>query len=263
MSIDVDEYWKTDVKNEDRIYPSVDLVSHTESPVQFACLSARGDYSTEYVYDQPYIESMESVEGDELSEKEENLLKKCIARGHYGIFEHINLILGVERMSRVCMAQITRHRLVSFDVQSMRFVDFSEIDEEDFYSPPSFENHEAKTREGVSEIDPPSDQFYDTWKEVYQNECENLAEIYQKMVDSGMPKEYARMILPLGTRVNCTMSMNLRSFFHLLEIRGAGDAQNEVNFLMYNAGKEFVERMPFLAEIYFENAFMKPKRLAP
>jgi thymidylate synthase (FAD) len=83
------------------------------------------------------------------------------------------------------------------------------------------------------------------------------------MVDAGVPKEHARMVLPLGTRVNCTVSMNLRSFFHLLEIRGAGDAQGEINYLTYNMAQAFASVYPDLAEIYFEHSFMKPKRLSP
>lgn len=259
----VDDKWIVDYSDEDIKYPKADLISAPDNAIEISCLAARGDYSNEYVYNEDYEDVMAPVDGDELEDKERNLIRKCMLRGHFGVFEHVGLSFGIEKMSRVCMAQITRHRHLSFDVQSMRFVDFSDIDEDDFYAPPEMDQEEVKTREGVSEIDPPSDQFYDTWKEVYQNECENLAAIYQKMIEAGVPKEHARMILPLGTRVNATVSMNLRALFHLFEIRGAGDVQGETNFLAYNMAKEFEEQYPVISEVYFKNCFMNPKRLSP
>jgi len=48
--------------------------------------------------------------------------------GHYGPFEHPSATFAAEGMSRACMAQLTRHRHVSFDVQSMRYVAFDEVD---------------------------------------------------------------------------------------------------------------------------------------
>lgn len=289
LNVNIDQYWKTDWPNKDLDYPKADLIEFTDTPVKTICLSARGDYSSGYVYDQEYEETMKPVGDEEMSlaEKEEHLIKKCLARGHHGVTEHVQLVFGVERMSRVCMAQITRHRLLSFDVQSMRYVDMSDVDEDDFYAPPTFRSGQAKTREGVEDIDSPEDQIdiegffmsFDSddpdhvdgwkvetcanWEGVYRKQVENCVETYRNMVEAGVPKEHARMILPLGTRVNCTVSMNLRSFLHLLEIRGAGDAQGEINFLVYNMACEVVDSMPRVMEIYFENVFMKPKRLAP
>ena len=46
---------------------------------------------------------------------------KLLADRHFGPFEHPHAMFAVEGISRACMAQLTRHRLASFDVQSFRY----------------------------------------------------------------------------------------------------------------------------------------------
>lgn len=264
----LDELWVKAWDEDKPEFPRVDLIRHTPDPVQTVCLAARGDYSDDYVYDKSYKQVMapagrrkEKRSDDELSlqEKEEYLIKKCIRRGHYVVLEHVFLTFGVQRMSRACMAQITRHRLISFDIQSQRYVDFSEEDPDRFYTPQSFSADTVQSREGRKEITISSEERLKRYRELV-NEAQ---EFYQDMVDAGVPKEDARMGLPIGTRVNGTMSMNLRHLLHILDIRGAGDAQGEINFLAYQMAKETYQAMSRILDIYFEDMYMRKNRLSP
>lgn len=55
-------------------------------------------------------------------------LKHAMASGHESVIEHANFTFLVEGVSRVLLAQLTRHRLASFSVQSQRYVNQSEQD---------------------------------------------------------------------------------------------------------------------------------------
>ena len=109
----------------------VQLLEATEDPERLICKAARNDYSDGFVGEQSFETTMDEVEGDTLREKQETLIGHLLDHGHFGPFEHVQATFAVEGMSRSCMAQLTRHRHVSFDVQSMRYVAFDEVDPAD------------------------------------------------------------------------------------------------------------------------------------
>ena len=47
-------------------------------------------------------------------------LRAALASGHESILEHVSFTFRIEGLSRAALAQLTRHRLASFDVQSQR-----------------------------------------------------------------------------------------------------------------------------------------------
>ena len=99
----------------------ITVLEATPDAEEVACRAARNDYMTDWVGGQDFDEVMESVEGDDLSEKKDSLIEHLMRRGHYGPFEHPHITFAVEGVSRITMAQITRHRHASFDIQSLRY----------------------------------------------------------------------------------------------------------------------------------------------
>ena len=237
----------------------VELLEATEDPEELACRAARGDYSADWVGpDQPFEDVMAPVEGETLAEKKETLLGHLMRSGHWGPFEHPQATFAIRGVSRACMAQITRHRHASFDVMSLRYVDLSTDDPmgERFAYPPTFTDEEVVSREGVSEIDLSAEERTEIADEVY----ETCMDAYTKLVDAGVPKEDARMCLPIGTKVNMTFSMNARSLMHLLDMRLKADAQWEVRELSRRVLEESKEWMPYTFESFEEK---HPYKLAP
>lgn len=237
----------------------VELLEATSNPEEVACRAARGDYSADWVGPEvPFEELMESIEGESLQEKKETLLSHLMRSGHWGPFEHPQATFAVRGVSRACMAQITRHRHASFDVMSLRYVDLSKEHamEDRFTYPPTFTDDEVISREGVSEIDLPAEEREALADEVY----ETCMEAYSALVEAGVPKEDARMLLPIGTKVNMTFSMNARSLMHLLDMRLKADAQWEVRELSRRVLEEAKEWMPFSFSRYEEQ---HPYKLAP
>jgi len=241
----------------------------TEEPERLVCQAARGDYSPNFVGETEYAELMEPVSGSDLNAKTTNLIEKQLSRGHYGPFEHPQITFAISGVSRVTMAQVTRHRHLTFDVQSMRYADFSEAgvvfpaallsaDERAARYPHVFDEGEAfASPEGEMDI---TDEHRDMLQHMYRRKVRMAVNTYEHLVAEGVPKEDARFVLPLGTPVNMTVSGNARTMLHLLNMRNKPDAQWEIRELSERLLEHLFEWMPRTFEYYDERG---PKRLSP
>ncbi|WP_226010195.1 FAD-dependent thymidylate synthase [Halomicrobium salinisoli] len=245
----------------------VQLLEATEDPEQVICTAARNDYSEAFVGDQSFAETMEEIEGEDIEDRKETLIGHLLDHGHFGPFEHPQATVAVKGISRSCMAQITRHRHVSFDVQSMRYVSFDDVDPDD-------------VREGEMVVTPPSatdpdwvgrnqqtgrvgEETAEKREEVFSEAVADAVESYQELLELGMPPEDARFVLPIGTKVNVVMSMNARMLMHVADMRAAADAQWEIRQLTENILDLAEEWCPITFEYYDEHMKNRKNRLAP
>ena len=77
---------------------------------------------------------------------------------------------------------------------------------------------------------------------------------YSNLVEEGVPGEDARFVTPLATAVNMCVSGNLRSFFHVIDMRHAGNAQWEVRELAEKMLEELRDFAPLSVAKYEEHA---------
>jgi thymidylate synthase (FAD) len=245
----------------------VRLLESTPDPEEVVCRAARNDYMSEFNPDLSFAETMESVEGDGVEEKKRTLIGHLLDHGHFGPFEHPQATFAVEGMSRSCMAQITRHRHVSFDVQSMRYVSFDDVDP-------------AAVEEGELVVTPPAatdpdwvgrnqergsvdEATVERREAVFRRSVRRSVEEYQELLDLGMPPEDARFVLPIGTGVNVVMSMNARMLMHVADMRAAADAQWEIRTLTERILDLAADWCPLTFEYYEEHLKNRKNRLAP
>jgi thymidylate synthase (FAD) len=153
-------------------------------------------------------------------------LEHAIASGHTSVLEHAVFTFEVKGLSRAALAQLTRHRLASYDVKSQRYV---RIGREDLVIP--------KTLEG---------EFADRVNKA----METVMDLYQEMVDAGIPKEDARYITPQGVTTDLIVTMNARELLHFFELRCCNRAQWEIREL----ADEMMEICKVMAPALFENA---------
>lgn len=240
----------------------VSVLSHTPNADRLACATARGDYMDDSLANvdisdnTDYADVMEGVSirdhhqdatsdswwDDELYRKTRSFIEELLQRGHFGPFEHPQITFAVEGVSRACMAQITRHRHATFDVQSMRYVNFEDAE---FTYPDSTEDVVVSSDSDIGDETAGERMWWD-----YQRSLNT----YQRLVDEGVPEEDARMVLPIGTKVNLTMTINLRSLFHVIDMRHAGDAQDEIMQLAKKFMDEAEKVAPISMEEYREHA---------
>ena len=179
----------------------VSVISATENPVEVISRAAGTCYGK-----------------DNASKKR---METCYNSGHLSVFEHATVSFRIEGISRACMAQLTRHRLVSFCVESQRYCRI-DVNGHDWYvMPPAF----------------PDDTEYDVYFPgvMYDAACE-----YQAALEAGIKPEDARYLLPEATKTNLVMTCNVRELFHILDMRMDKAAQWEIRDLakaMYEACK--------------------------
>ena len=245
----------------------VRLLEATENPEELVCLGARNDYMSEWVGDQSFEDAMTGVEGETADEQIANFVAKLLKRGHYGPFEHPSATFAIEGVSRSCMAQLTRHRHASFDVQSMRYVAFDEVDPADVedgemvVTPPSATDPDWVGRnQDVGDVD---EETVAKREEVFQRSVRQSVEDYQELLDLGMPPEDARFVLPIGTEVNIVVTLNPRSLMHIADMRAAADAQWEIRDLTEQLLDIAGEWCPHIFEYYESEMKHRKNRLAP
>lgn len=243
----------------------VDTIRSTNRPEELVATAARNDYSSTGVIDPSFSEIMKSItiDLDKVREDESivearkrKLVRSLMDDGHWGVFEHPSLTLSLEDVTRVSMAQITRHRQFTFDIMSLRYVALDEIDSitDRFSIPDAIQGENAVSRRGVSELDDGvEEEFIDSYTESMNR--------YQQLLDMGVPAEEARKVLPMGTKVNIVMSGNARAWLHLLNIRGKADVQGEARDLAELIMEECKEWMPCTFSYYDENHL--PLKLNP
>jgi thymidylate synthase (FAD) len=245
----------------------VTLLEATSEPERLVCQAARNDYMEEFVAETPFEEVMADVDGDTPRERTETLIAQLMDHGHFGPFEHPQATFAVKGVSRSCMAQLTRHRHASFDVQSMRYVAFDDVDP-------------ADVREGSMVVVPPSATDPD-WvgrnqrtadvdeedarrrEELFRETVADAVESYQELLDLGMPPEDARFVLPIGTKVNIVMSMNARMLMHVADMRAAADAQWEIREMTEEMLDLAAEWCPATFDYYEREMKGRKNRLAP
>ena len=245
----------------------VRLLEATDDPERVVCIGARNDYSSGFVGEQSFAETMATVEGETIEEKKRTLIGHLLDHGHFGPFEHPQATFAVEGVSRSCMAQLTRHRHVSFDVQSMRYVAFDEVDPDE-------------VREGAMVVTPPSatdpdwvgrnqrggaadEEVVEKREQVFRESVVGSVESYQELLDTGMPPEDARFVLPIGTEVNMVFSMNVRMLMHVADMRAAADSQWEIRELTEEILDLAAEWCPLTFAHYDEHMKGRKNRLAP
>ena len=171
------------------------------------------------------------------------LLKYCINHQHWSVFEQAHMTLEIET-TRAIAAQILRHRSFTFQEFSQRYADSSMLSTH----VPMFDlrRQDDKNRQNsIDDVDPFLRQELEIDIEKYFNEG---MDIYRHMLDMGIAKECARMVLPLATPTRIYMTGSCRSWIHYIDLRSAHGTQKEHMDIANDAKRVFCEQFPICAE---------------
>jgi thymidylate synthase (FAD) len=245
----------------------VRLLEATPAPEETICRAARNDYMSEFVGDASFEGAMADIDGDTVEDRMRTLIGHLLDHGHFGPFEHPHATFAIEGVSRSCMAQLTRHRHVSFDVQSMRYVAFDDVDPDDVRDgelvvvPPSATDPDWVGRnQGAG---PVGEETAAEREAIFREAIARSVEAYQELLGLGMPPEDARFVLPIGTKVNIVMSLNARMLMHVADMRAAADAQWEIRRLTERVLDLAADWCPITFGHYEEHMKNRKNRLAP
>ena len=179
------------------------LLRHTPAPEETIALAAKLCYSKSTI----------SELKDRISQKDQSeFIQKLMDMGHESVLEHVSFTFGVEGISRVLLAQLTRHRIASFSVQSQRYVSY----ENGFgYIIP-----DSITALGEEAVNRFREQM-DTMEKWYTD--------WQRLLGKGeKSNEDARFVLPNACETRIILTMNVRELRHFFSLRMCNRAQWEI-----------------------------------
>ena len=157
----------------------------------------------------------------------ENFLKSLYSLGHHTPFEQCGMTFKV-KVPLFVWRQWIRHRLASVNEVSERY---SESDL-DFYEPDDWRV--------------PEDTTNDVREEIRNRQCElhrKMKDFYRYLREKKVPRELARIDLPLSKFTTAYWSANLREIFHFLKLRLEPAAQLEI--------RKYAEGMLFQAQYFY------------
>ena len=223
--------------------PKVTLITHTPDPEMTIASAARLCYSPA---------TIAQVQEKLTPEKAGEFVEMLAGLGHQSPIEHAVFTFGIEGVSRALLAQITRHRIASFSVQSQRYVrenDFEVVVPPQIAEvPEAREEFELAMRESIA--------HYQKIAELLKarREKELLAEgLSPKAAASRAEKtaiEDARFVLPNACDTKMIVTMNARSLLNFFRHRCCNRAQWEIREVAYQMLSLVYEVAPTL----FQNA---------
>jgi thymidylate synthase (FAD) len=140
----------------------------------------------------------------------EEFVRSLIRRGHESVIEHasVSAIIGTDRG---ILAELTRHRLASFSVESTRYVRHDDPESWLAYRP-----------EGVPDQDSP-----------WLRAMIGAEEAYNELLGLGFPPQMARSVLPLAFATRIFMTANIREWRHVFKLRTSWAAHPQMRALMF------------------------------
>ena len=171
------------------------------------------------------------------------LLKYCIKHQHWSVFEQSSMTLEIET-TRAIAAQILRHRSFTFQEFSQRYADTNLIAEK--IPLPALRKQDLKNRQNsTDDLDEFVKQDIEMTITAHFNQAEKL---YKRMLEAGVAKECARMVLPLATPTRLYMTGSCRSWVHYINLRSAHGTQKEHMDIAEACRKVFTEQFPIVSK---------------
>jgi len=180
--------------------------------------------------------------------KPEGLLNYLIKHKHWSPFEHGHVTFEIET-SKAIGIQLIRHRSFSFQEFSQRYQDVNKFGE--IFEPIELRAQCEDNRQSSTEvIDPiiemsPSSSTRANY--LIQDHFKNSHRLYNELLNVGVAREQARMVLPLATTTKIHMTGSIRSWIHFLELRDDGHAQKEIQLVAKEIKKHFKEQFPIIS----------------
>ena len=170
----------------------------------------------------------------------DGLLKYCIKHRHWSIFEQAYMTLEIET-TRAIAAQILRHRSFTYQEFSQRYADSTALGD---IKIPDLRRQDTKNRQNsTDDLDP---IIVDRLQRQMITLFSSAKNLYLQMLDAGVAKECARMVLPLATPTRMYMTGSVRSWIHYIEQRSANGTQKEHMDIANECKRIFTEQFPII-----------------
>lgn len=190
---------------------------------------------------------------DEMGDSDHKLIHFLMRERHGSPFEHNCFRFHIKAPIFVAREWF-RHRIGSFNEWSGRY---SKL-ESDFYIPAT---HDVRTQEGkpgAYSFVPVEESLAESTQDFVRTAYERAWADYEEMLDNGIAKELARMVLPVGIYTQWIWTVNARSLMNFLSLRNSEFALHEIREYAKVVEEVFATHMPTTY-----SAFLESGRIAP
>ena len=202
----------------------VTLLTHTPDPERYIAAAAKLCYSASGV---------DTLLDKLTDEKAAEFVEMLASMGHESPIEHVSFTFGIEGVSRSLLAQITRHRIASFSVQSQRYV---RLDDFRYVIPPEIEAIPEAKAAFLESMDEDAKRYLDLVKKLEEGHtarlmAEGMPEKAARAKAGKQANEDARFVLPNACETKMVVTMNARSLQNFFHLRCCSRAQWEIREL--------------------------------
>ena len=203
-------------------------------------------------------QSLDDVEGD--AERSKGLINYLMRSRHGSPFEHNSMTFYVQAPIFV-FRELMRHRMASYNEESGRYRELRPV----FYVPGPDRKLVQEGKPGHYEFVPGSADQHKLVEEETRQACTEAYAAYQRMLDAGIAREVARIVLPLTIYSSAYVTVNARSLMNFLSLRTKRDdahfpsfPQREIEMCAEQMEQAWARLMPLT-----HAAFEKTGRVAP
>ena len=231
---------------------TVELVrsSASDSDVLFA---ARVSTQGEQTLESPQDENLDAS-------RSKGLINYLMRDRHGSPFEHNSMTFYVQAPIFV-FREFMRHRIASYNEESGRYRELNPV----FYVPGPDRNLVQVGKAGAYDFLPGSPE--QTELAVAESKAQATAayESYQRMLDAGIAREVARIVLPLSIYSSMYVTMNARSLMNFLSLRTKREGthfpsfpQREIEMAAEQMEALWADLMPLTYATFNENGRVAP-----
>jgi thymidylate synthase (FAD) len=234
---------------------TVELVrsSASDSDVLFAArVSTQGEQTLEA--------AAAHTDASEDEKRSKGLINYLMRDRHGSPFEHNSMTFYVQAPIFV-FREFQRHRIASYNEESGRYKELSPV----FYVPAPDRNLVQIGKTGAYEFLPGSAEQVALVEQESRSASQNAYESYKRMLEAGVAREVARIVLPLNIYSSMYVTMNSRALMNFLSLRTQREGthfpsfpQREIEMCAEKMEDFWAPLMPYTYE-----AFNKNGRVAP
>jgi len=202
--------------------------------------------------------SLDDVDSDPSAAQ--GLINYLMRDRHGTPFEHTSLTYFVSAPIFV-FREFMRHRIASYNEESGRYRELRPV----FYVPAPERRLVQQGKPGAYDFVEGTSEQYDVVVEQTTAACRAAYAAYQQMLDAGVAREVARIVLPVGTYSSMYVTMNARALMNFLSLRTKHPEshfpsfpQREIEMVADLMEEQWAEIMPLTHAAFVGNGRVAP-----
>ena len=189
----------------------------------------------------------------EMDESDEGLIRFLMRDRHGTPFEH-NAFRFHVRAPLFVAREWFRHRVGSFNEFSMRYAKATD----DFYLPEPDDVRSQVGKPGAYSFESVEPELAEQTREDLRAVYDAAYSTYTRLVDQGVARELARLVMPMGAYTEFYWTVNARSLMNFVSLRAAETAQREIRRYAEACESFLADKMPVTHAAFVDNGRIAP-----